>query len=106
MWQHCIKIIAVYCLIKGRYEVRNLAKLQNVSCKAKRRHDLKMRRQDYIETERTILRRLTIDDAEDFYALNLDKEVLKYTGDQKFIFTITKKEIINLVPHLKYLSSR
>lgn len=43
-----------------------------------------MKRQDYIETERTILRRLTINDAEDFYALNLDKEVLKYTGDQPF----------------------
>ena len=43
-----------------------------------------MKRQDYIETERTILRNLTIDDAEDFYALNLDKEVLKYTGDQPF----------------------
>lgn len=34
-----------------------------------------------IETERTIMRNLTIDDADDFYALNLDFEVLKYTGD-------------------------
>jgi len=31
-----------------------------------------MKRQDYRETERTILRNLTIDDAEDFYALNLE----------------------------------
>lgn len=38
----------------------------------------------YIETERTILRNLTSDDAEDFFSLNLDPDVLKYTGDQPF----------------------
>ena len=38
-----------------------------------------------IETERTIMRKLTPGDAEDFYALNLDLEVLKYTGDQSFV---------------------
>lgn len=43
-----------------------------------------MKNQDYLETERTILRNLTIHDAEDLFALNLDKEVLKYTGDQPF----------------------
>lgn len=43
-----------------------------------------MNRQVFIETQRTILRNLTIEDAEDFFALNLDKEVLKYTGDQPF----------------------
>ena len=53
-----------------------------------------MRRQDYIETERTILRRLTIDDAEEFYALNLDKEVLKYTGDQPFENIQTSKDFL------------
>ena len=37
-----------------------------------------------IETERTIMRNLTIEDAADFYALNLDPEVLKYTGDKPF----------------------
>ncbi len=37
-----------------------------------------------LETERTIMRNLTTDDAEDFYALNLDKEVIKYTGDEAF----------------------
>ncbi|MCT4628727.1 GNAT family N-acetyltransferase [Winogradskyella sp.] len=37
-----------------------------------------------IETERTIMRRLTKEDATDFYNLNLDDEVLKYTGDQPF----------------------
>jgi ribosomal-protein-alanine N-acetyltransferase len=30
------------------------------------------------------LRNLTIDDAAGIFALNLDKEVLKYTGDQAF----------------------
>jgi ribosomal-protein-alanine N-acetyltransferase len=53
-----------------------------------------MKRQDYIETERTILRSLTSDDAEDFYALNLDKEVLKYTGDQPFEDIQTAKEFL------------
>ena len=43
-----------------------------------------MTKQHYIETERTILRKLIIDDVEQFYSLNLDKEVLKYTGDQPF----------------------
>ncbi len=37
-----------------------------------------------IETERTIMRKFTIDDAEACYALNLDLEVLKYTGDVPF----------------------
>lgn len=37
-----------------------------------------------LETERTIMRRLTKEDAENFYALNLDKEVLKFTGDKPF----------------------
>jgi RimJ/RimL family protein N-acetyltransferase len=43
-----------------------------------------MKNKGYLETERTILRNLTIDDAEEFYALNLDKEVLKHTGDKPF----------------------
>lgn len=62
-----------------------------------------MRRQDCIETERTILRRLTIDDAENFYALNLDKEVLKYTGDQPFENIQTSKDfLINYDQYKKY----
>ena len=39
---------------------------------------------EIIETDRTIMRKLTKEDAEDFYALNLDEEVLKYTGDKPF----------------------
>ena len=38
----------------------------------------------YLETERTVMRNLTVDDAEDFYSLNLDQDVLKYTGDKPF----------------------
>jgi hypothetical protein len=37
-----------------------------------------------IYSERTILRQLTEADAADFYALNADEEVLKYTGDMPF----------------------
>ena len=37
-----------------------------------------------LETERTYLRELTIADAESFYRLNLDKEVVQYTGDVAF----------------------
>jgi RimJ/RimL family protein N-acetyltransferase len=43
-----------------------------------------MKEIENLETERTIMRKLTIEDAKDFYALNLDEEVLKYTGDQPF----------------------
>ncbi len=53
-----------------------------------------MRRQDYIETERTILRRLTVDDAEEIYALNLDHDVLKYTGDQPFCNIPASKDFL------------
>lgn len=37
-----------------------------------------------LETERIIMRQLTIADAADFYSLNLDEAVLQYTGDQPF----------------------
>ena len=37
-----------------------------------------------LETERTILRLLTVKDAKDFYDLNLDPEVLRFTGDRAF----------------------
>lgn len=43
-----------------------------------------MKEDKNIETERTIMRNLTIDDADDFYALNLDPEVIRYTGDKPF----------------------
>lgn len=43
-----------------------------------------MREIKEIETERTLMRRLSKEDAIDFFNLNLDKEVLKYTGDKPF----------------------
>jgi [ribosomal protein S5]-alanine N-acetyltransferase len=62
-----------------------------------------MKRNDYIETKRTILRRLTVGDAEDFFALNLDKDVLKYTGDQPFENIQSAKDfLINYDQYQKY----
>lgn len=43
-----------------------------------------MKKIENLETERTIMRKLTKEDANSFYTLNLDEEVLKYTGDKPF----------------------
>lgn len=43
-----------------------------------------MRPKLVIETHRAFLRELTVNDAEDFYQLNLDPDVIKYTGDKSF----------------------
>ena len=37
-----------------------------------------------LETERTYMRNLIPDDAENFFALNLDPEVMRFTGDNPF----------------------
>ncbi|MEO6070756.1 MAG: GNAT family N-acetyltransferase [Chitinophagaceae bacterium] len=37
-----------------------------------------------LETERTFLRKLTIEDAVHFYGLNSDPDVIKFTGDKPF----------------------
>jgi ribosomal-protein-alanine N-acetyltransferase len=37
-----------------------------------------------LETQRCYLRELLVDDARDFYELNADPEVIKYTGDKPF----------------------
>lgn len=37
-----------------------------------------------LETNRLFLREITPDDAETAYLLNLDPEVIKYTGDEPF----------------------
>ncbi|MDX1829820.1 MAG: GNAT family N-acetyltransferase [Lutibacter sp.] len=37
-----------------------------------------------IETERLYLRELNVNDAKSFYQLNLDEEVMKYTGEEAF----------------------
>ncbi|MFH6770287.1 GNAT family N-acetyltransferase [Gaetbulibacter aquiaggeris] len=43
-----------------------------------------MKEIEFLETERTIMRKLTKEDANDFYTLNLDAEILKFTGDKPF----------------------
>ena len=53
-----------------------------------------MREIENIETERTIMRRLSKEDAIDFFNLNLDKEVLKYTGDQPFENILTSIDFL------------
>jgi RimJ/RimL family protein N-acetyltransferase len=37
-----------------------------------------------LETERTWMRKLTVEDAADLYRLNADPDVIKYTGDDPF----------------------
>lgn len=37
-----------------------------------------------LETERLLLRELNVGDAESFYALNLNENVIRYTGDSSF----------------------
>lgn len=54
-----------------------------------------MNRDQLLETKRTIMRNLTIDDADDFYALNLDPEVIQYTGDLAFENVQVAKEFLN-----------
>jgi len=48
-----------------------------------------------LETRRTKLRRLTVEDADDFYALNLDQRVIKYTGDSPFENLQAAKDFLN-----------
>lgn len=40
------------------------------------------------------MRNLTIDDAEDFYNLNLDKEALRFTGDKPFLDLQAAKDFL------------
>lgn len=56
-----------------------------------------------LETERTYLRNLTVADAEDFFSLNLDPEVMKYTGDNPFrSLNDAKKFLRNYDQYQKY----
>lgn len=48
-----------------------------------------------LETQRTILRPLTIDDAFDFYQLNSDPLVLQFTGDLPFESIENAKEFLS-----------
>lgn len=62
-----------------------------------------MREQNYMETARTILRNLETGDAEDFYTLNLDPEVIKYTGNIPFDSLEAATDFLaNYNPYQKY----
>tara|TARA_B100000795_G_scaffold268199_1_gene254696 strand:+ start:1107 stop:1397 length:291 start_codon:yes stop_codon:yes gene_type:complete len=55
-----------------------------------------------IETNRLILRELDINDSENFFNLNLDPEVLKYTGDLPFSSIVdAEKFLINYSDYKK-----
>ena len=47
-----------------------------------------------LETERTYLREFILEDAKSFYELNLDPEVIKYTGDAPFESVAAAEEFI------------
>ncbi len=49
----------------------------------------------WLETNRTIMRKLTFRDAEDFYTLNLDQEVVRYTGDKPFESVEAAKDFLD-----------
>ena len=51
------------------------------------------------ETERLYLREMTIKDAESLYLLNLDLEVLKYTGDEPFKSVENAKRFLENYDH-------
>jgi ribosomal-protein-alanine N-acetyltransferase len=44
----------------------------------------------FAETQRLLMREMTTDDAEYAYLLNLDPEVIQYTGDKSFESIIIK----------------
>ena len=54
-----------------------------------------------IETERLYLRELNVNDADFFYRLNLDKDVLKYTGDKPFVDLNNSKLFLENYDHYK-----
>ena len=54
-----------------------------------------------VETKRLYLRELNVNDADSFYRLNLDKEVMKYTGDKPFVNIEKSKEFLENYDHYK-----
>ena len=56
-----------------------------------------------IETDRLLLREMRADDAYDFYQLNADPEVLKYTGDEPFEDVKQAREFLFNYPQISYL---
>ena len=57
-----------------------------------------------LETERLFLREITINDAEKMYLLNLDAQVLKYTGDEPFESVQDAKQFLENYDHYKKYS--
>ncbi len=55
------------------------------------------------ETDRLILREMRVEDAPDFFALNADWEVLKYTGDDPFENIHQAEEFLRNYPSISYL---
>ena len=54
-----------------------------------------------LETDRLYLRRLTTDDAKILYLLNLDPDVIKYTGDKPFKNMVEAKIFLTNYNHYK-----
>lgn len=52
-----------------------------------------------LETNRLYLRRITIEDAENIYLLNLDSEVIQYTGDDAFESIESAEKFISSYNH-------
>ena len=52
-----------------------------------------------LETERCFLRELSVDDAQSFYDLNADPEVVKYTGDDTFTDVDAAKSFLKNYNH-------
>lgn len=52
-----------------------------------------------IETERLYLREMNLDDAENAYLLNLDPDVIKYTGDNAFESIEAAKQFLKQYEH-------
>lgn len=54
-----------------------------------------------VETERLYLREITVQDSENAYLLNLDPEVIKYTGDSSFTSIDEAKTFLKNYTHYK-----
>ncbi len=55
----------------------------------------------HLETERLYLREITPDDAQFAYDLNLDEEVIRYTGDGPFESVAAAKEFLEKYDHYR-----
>ena len=54
-----------------------------------------------LETERLFLREITVNDAETAYLLNLDTDVIKYTGDKSFDSIESARQFLTSYDHYK-----